>query len=288
MKYLLLSLLLLAGCDSSASVSPKNSLCSKDNISQNELAQCAQDGDLNSQYELGMSYLNNQTMTAEDAQQSFHWISQAAEKGYMPAQNMMSWFYRSGTAVERNDQKAFEWAVKAAEAGSINSLNNVAFYYQQGIGVEKDPVKGLEYYRKAAEQGNVSAQKNLGLAYLNGWGTQANPQEALHWLLKSAEQGDQDGMINAAAAYNALGHYENGLLWLKKAADLGNSLAQASLGYMYAMGEGVTADKEQALFWLNKAMAQENAHAYYLMGKFHADSGTVFAKDEKNRLLNTI
>ncbi|QEY26183.1 tetratricopeptide repeat protein [Neisseria zalophi] len=278
MKNILIFLLLLSGCDNFVSQKALSSDC-LNNAEISQLMECAENGNLESQYELGMAYLDGQN-TAQNTQKAFDWISQSAQSGYMPAQNMMSWFYRTGTVVNRNDKEAFNWAVRAAESGSLNSLNNVGFYYQQGIGVEQNQKKGLEYYLKAAKQGNISAQKNLGLAYLNGWGTESNPQEALFWFLKLSEQNDPEAMVNAAAIYKVLGNHQEELMLMKRAANLNYILAQTNLGYMYATGEGAPLDKAQALFWLNKSMNEGDKNAYYLMGKFHAESSGAFPLNE--------
>ena len=54
---------------------------------------------------------------------------------------------------------------------------------------------------------------------------------------------------------------QEALKWYRKAADLGDSNAQYSLGVLYAQGRGVSMDEALALDWYRKAAEQGNARA---------------------------
>lgn len=56
------------------------------------------------------------------------------------------------------------------------------------------------------------------------------------------------------------------ILRLRKAAELGDAMAQASLGLRYAKGEGVPKDSATAVEWFRKAAAQGNADATNNLG----------------------
>ncbi len=49
--------------------------------------------------------------------------------------------------------------------------------------------------------------------------------------------------------------------WYQKAAEQGDAVAQASLGYMYAYGRGVTRDRLGAIRWYRMAAAQGDQNA---------------------------
>jgi len=49
--------------------------------------------------------------------------------------------------------------------------------------------------------------------------------------------------------------------WYRKAAEQGDAVAQASLGYMYAYGRGVTRDRLAAVRWYRMAAAQGDQNA---------------------------
>ena len=49
-------------------------------------------------------------------------------------------------------------------------------------------------------------------------------------------------------------NYHQVLIWIKKAAEQGDSKAQVVLGAMYYLGEGLSQDYEKAFYWYNKAV----------------------------------
>ena len=49
---------------------------------------------------------------------------------------------------------------------------------------------------------------------------------------------------------------EEAVKWYRKAAEQGNADAQNTLGVMYDKGEGVEQDKEEAVKWFRKAAEQ--------------------------------
>lgn len=51
------------------------------------------------------------------------------------------------------------------------------------------------------------------------------------------------------------------MIWLQKAGEQGNTIAQFSLGKMYFMGEGVAQDSRQAYAWFSTAVANGDTYA---------------------------
>ena len=68
-------------------------------------------------------------------------------------------------------------------------------------------------------------------------------------------------------------NYEEAVKWYRKAAELGHTHAQYSLGYCYYWGKGVEKDEEEAIKWYRKAAEQGNADAQYRLGDCY---GNVF------------
>ena len=52
-----------------------------------------------------------------DPQSAFQYMSQAAEKGYVPAQAALGMLYANGQCVQQNYGESRKWFVKAAEGG---------------------------------------------------------------------------------------------------------------------------------------------------------------------------
>jgi len=64
-----------------------------------------------------------------------------------------------------------------------------------------------------------------------------------------------------------LGDLDKAIFYLNRAAELGNSNAQANLGVFYFEGiAGLEKNYDKGLFWLRKAIAQNNAHAQWALG----------------------
>ncbi len=86
-------------------------------------------------------------------------------------------------------------------------------------------------------------------------------------------QTDESSTLNEAAARayyayaRSLGERtKDAFPWLLKSAEMGNVLAQTSLGYNYRYGKGTQPDYFQALTWLGKAAKQGNAKAQTQLG----------------------
>jgi TPR repeat protein len=85
----------------------------------------------------------------------------------------------------------------------------------------------------------------------------------------SPQQLDQQ----AKAAFD-LKKYPEALALFQKAADRGDALAEAWLGWMYQNGNGVTRDNGQALNWYRKAADQNNTFAQHNLGfMYHGGQG---------------
>lgn len=85
-------------------------------------------------------------------------LKQKAEQGDVEAQHDLGVSYYFGEGVEKNPNEAVKWWQKAAEQGNAKSQNNLGVCYQEGSGVEKNIQEALKWYRKSAEQGNKKGQ----------------------------------------------------------------------------------------------------------------------------------
>ena len=92
-----------------------------------------------------------------------------------------------------------------------------------------------------------------------------DPDEGIHWLKQAAESGDH------FAAYRLGKEYLSGEVvskdatrataWLTQSAEAGNQYAQYMLGKLYLTGQGVTHDQTQAMVWFGRSAAQGNQYA---------------------------
>ncbi|MCP0914096.1 MULTISPECIES: tetratricopeptide repeat protein [Legionella] len=158
-------------------------------------------------------------------------FKQAAEKGFLPAQNIMA---RYTLLVENNPEQALSWFKKAAEGNDVQAQMYCAAAYLFGIGTNKNSNLAKKYYIDAAKNGNSIAEYTL----------------AEHFL--QSRHGNDKKL---------------GLIWLNKAVEKGNPQAQLKLGELYAEGKLVPKDLDKSSQLINQAIAQDYVDAIYEAGK---------------------
>ncbi|MGE4488077.1 MAG: tetratricopeptide repeat protein, partial [Kiritimatiellales bacterium] len=167
-------------------------------------------------------------------------------------------------------------------------------------GLPKDEVEAVDLYRTSAEQGSVGAQYELALLYETGTAVETNRAQAEFWFEKAAEKGHAGAQYrlaelkfaeacrrqDAAEAFaentdvrmHNTGQYKAllsaALEWCRQAADSGNPDAQYLLGRLYASGEGVPRNYDEALHCYEMSAAGKNADAMFYLGMmYHAGLG---------------
>lgn len=106
--------------------------------------------------------------------------------------------------------------------------------------------------RDLAERGYAEAQVYIATLYAEGRGVPQDFIEAVRWYRKAARQGRNSP------------NYTLGLV--QKAAQLGDAESQYNLGVIYANGQGVPANYEEAVRWYTKAAQQGSTSAQVTLG----------------------
>ena len=97
--------------------------------------------------------------------------------------------YFSGTdGMPVDYEKAISLLNEAIDLGSADALGLLGFCYAHGYGVEENHDIATEYYRRGAIAGDAFSEFTLGKSYLWGAGIEINTQEGLFWLKKAADQ----------------------------------------------------------------------------------------------------
>ena len=105
----------------------------------------------------------------------------------------------------------------------------------------------------------------------------AQENEDMTSLKEDAEKGEVEAQLKLAGYY-ALGQggleqsYEKAFYWTNKAAEQGNTLAQATIGNSYFLGMGVVQSDEKAFYWAKKSAEGNNENGQCLLGKGVAKS----------------
>lgn len=117
-----------------------------------------------------------------------------------------------------------------------------------------------------AKAGDAESQYELGTAYLVLYGKSKEATVA-YWDRKAAEQGYARAQADLGVMYE-LGDgvpqdFVQAAVWYRKAAEQGDPFAEWNLGKAYRFGRGVPEDFAQAAIWFRKAANQGIANAQY-------------------------
>lgn len=145
--------------------------------------------------------------------------------------------------------------------------------YSMAHGVGRDIKQSVFWHTRAAMGGHAEAQYTLGLLYENGDGVPQHYTQALTWLGKAAEQGH---LAAKAQREKILEHIES----IKRSAEKGEADAQCTLGTLYATGNGVPQNDDQAVIWFRHAAEQKSAAGQYHLGVMYAE-GRGASQDDK-------
>ncbi len=180
---------------------------------------------------------------------------------------------------------------KAVDAGHADAATNLATNLHGGIGIRKNWKRSFQYSRLAAQRGDETAFFHLGQDYALGHGTRRNFRKAFECFKKSFLTG-----YRSAGVAGWIGDcYRRGrgvkrdlrktVLWMKRAAKLGDERSMFDLGYLYSSGsESVAQDNTQGRFYLKKYLKHqpEDGDALYWLaksyGRWYADAMPIFEK----------
>ncbi len=110
---------------------------------------------------IAVLFLLGTTLEAENTELSE--LIARAENGDAETQFNLGVMYDTGKEVTQDYAEAVKWYRKAAEQGYANAQSNLGLMYAKGLGVTQNYGKALEWNRKAAQQGMAEAQFNLGV-----------------------------------------------------------------------------------------------------------------------------
>jgi hypothetical protein len=237
----------------------------------------SEQGCAEAQNALGMMYMVG-TGVRQDSKESLAYYTKAAEHGYSPAQSMLGMY----AYYAKDYQQSLKWYTLAAEKGDVSAQFSLAEMYYDGEGVSINYKEAIRWYVKAAEQGNAMSQLQLGRLYYNGQNVEQNYIEAAKWFHKylecvKAEIQQFQRLVKESDQGQAIRNNTNdtGVKGLDFAKMLKIELIQVAevqfyLGLMYAQGQGMPQDYEQALTWFNKA-AEQIPGAQYNLGLMYDD-----------------
>jgi len=88
-------------------------------------------------------------------------LEQQANQGDVEAQFNLGLTYYNGEGVPQDYAQAMKWYRLAADQGVAEAQYNLGLMYYNGRGVPQDDAQAMKWYRLAAEQGDAEAEYNL-------------------------------------------------------------------------------------------------------------------------------
>ena len=108
-------------------------------------------------------------------------MSNAAD-GDVASQYNLGMKYARGDGVQQDYKVAAKWLEMAANTGDMDAQAALGVMYQKGQGVQQDNNIAASLYKRAALQGDKMSQYNLASIYANGRGSMQNDKEAFFWV----------------------------------------------------------------------------------------------------------
>eukprot|EP00756_Hemistasia_phaeocysticola_P031119 Hpha_TRINITY_DN16332_c3_g7::TRINITY_DN16332_c3_g7_i1::g.60943::m.60943/K07126/K07126; uncharacterized protein len=185
-------------------------------------------GDVKSQANLGMAFLQGMAGVTQSAEEAAFWFRSAALQGDAVAQFNVAMMLSEGTAVPRDERGSIMFLRAAAEAGHLQAQAALGERLSQSRrkAVQK---KGRGLVRKAADKGDPGACMTMGKQLLDA----GEEEEAAGWYRKAAEKGDAEGQFMLGSMYSSDTGVEHddevAAQWFRAAARQGHAVASHNL-----------------------------------------------------------
>ena len=115
---------------------------------------------------------------------------------------------------------------------TIDVASTIDDYYKASLNGRWTCIPAVLEY--AAEKANLSkAQYLYGMSYMQGIDRDRNVNEGMMWLKKAADQGEKEAASELGSYYEEFGQYSDAEKYLLKACTLGGNFAYFNLGNHY-------------------------------------------------------
>ena len=142
------------------------------------------------------------------------------------------------------------------------AINSLGQHYEFGKnGLVKSAKKAAKIYKRAVELGHVDAMLNLAKLYATGDGVKLDKKKMMQLYRNAgADRGDAYGQYMLGLCLIQQKQAEEGLSYMRLAAEQGLILSCTALGMIYEAGQGdIERDTDEARRWFELAVAKGNA-----------------------------
>ncbi|UXN04929.1 tetratricopeptide repeat protein [Bartonella sp. HY406] len=161
---------------------------------------------------------------------------------------------------------------KQAELGDVEAQYKLGMIYLRGEGTRRHDVNAFKWLRLAALNGNKAAIHPLTMIYLRDLrGFQS--EEEYELFKRLAEKGDAQAQYHFATycITDADGdnYLNQAIYWYEKAAAQNFAKAQYALGRMYSLDRGIPKDYHKAFVFFNQAAESNHRLAQFELGELY-------------------
>lgn len=187
------------------------------------------------------------------------------------SQIMVGSAYKAGLlGLKPNQSEAEKWLGKARENGwddgssKSTETNRGASKqaqddseYRKGLAAleKKDYETAVKHFTEGTVEGDRNARLMLGYCCDAGLGMKPDNDKTVRILRTAADSGDENAMTFLALVLMGLEEKEEGMSYLKKAADKGCAPAQYMIASLYAVDDSDSNGEKKALEYFSKAAA---------------------------------
>lgn len=123
----------------------------------------------------------------DEPDKALHWLNEAANANYPPAQFLLGRAYLEGKITSYRKRLGVRWIRKAADQDFVTALRDLGTMYEEGILVKTNRKLAMDCYRRAAEQGDGASASRLGHLLIQK-GNEDQVDEALNWIWAAAQK----------------------------------------------------------------------------------------------------
>jgi TPR repeat protein len=206
------------------------------------------------------------------------YAQKAADNGVSACMVIVGDAYQVGRSGYKKDGAlAVEWYLRAADKGNVQGMYEAGEAYGDGKGVPIDRALAVPLLEKAANLGHVSAMYSLGFILVVNDERFKRKEDGLKWLRQAAQSnsfGAQSflGSVLSFGKYGVEPNLPEGMQWLRTSAEKSKNATMA-LAEIYRDGLGVPADWGQAVQWADKALTKNHAPAATFIGRLYVKGG---------------
>lgn len=203
----------------------------------------------------------------------------AAAKGDAAAHTLLGQMYEQGLGVPQDFGKAAQWFTKGATLGDVHSQFALGVLLAEGRGIKENKKQSADFFELAASKNHAIALYNLGLVYAHGEARPQDFKKAAELMEASAKLDYGPAQYDLAGFYKdgpiEMRDEAKMVYWLGRAAEGGHANAELEYGIALFNGKGVPKNQKAGLIFILRAAEKGNPIAQNrLANAFAAGAGT--------------